>query len=364
MSCETWDWIVTPFITVACLGIWFLERRMNPGKLLQLPPVIILTVYFMNYLYVVYLGDYFTSLAAAWIVSAGVAVVLLLGGFFLRQELIGTAVFVFMVTQGMPLYASIPLSILMGVLVWLIIMYQKIADLTEMLFNCIVLSMDIAISIVSMISNARSINAPALCESNHINMFIICSKSCESVLSDDDTTSRYYWGATALVLAVIRFGWLYAINVCNKPPQITKKEKEYSWCCCCINGYAGPRYVTATTTADTATKALECAEKSVKLKKKKKCDSDESPKKKKKKKRGMTYNSDEDGDVDEVAKLFCITDEKHSDDHDNDENTPAPSPSVFVSSPKVEQELAEMVKQAPEAKRQTEKLQEEIVDLV
>lgn len=228
--CEAWDWGITVVVTIICVALFGWYRKDRLELLVKVFVYGILIMYFLDFLYIDFLSPYLTSEALRWLAAIAIIVALILAAYISWKELVFTFIMVLMIARGLPIAATLSLSLLSAMVVWAIFCCGKVADLAEVYIDSFTIAINVAIGLVSMFANVRDGNAPDDCDSKHINMLLVCSSTCKSVVVDDETANRAYWIIVAGAIGFGRFLYIYYLTVYNKPTARTTEDKN---CCPC-----------------------------------------------------------------------------------------------------------------------------------
>jgi hypothetical protein len=304
-DCESTDWALVIILTLLCILIAIREIQEKLEKITKVVVYTILVNYFLAFVYIDFLAEYVTESAGRWAMAIAIVIVLVAVGVFSYREMAFTFALVLMVARGLPLYVSLPFGFLTAVIVGYIVVCGRLADLAEMVVDSAVLAIDIAIGLVAIFANVRDSNAPVDCTSKHINMVLLCTDACQTVVTDDSTSNRAYWIILAGVLAALRIGYVYYYVVCNRPTARTEQDKRR--CCPCLQ---------KRTYKDVRLEAVEAAESSVMKKRQSKSDDNDAKELDPNDRYAITDDAPEDEKMDEEEEKPS----KKSDDDDNDDS--------------------------------------------
>lgn len=140
-----------------------------------------------------------------------------------------------MLSNGVPWPASIPYSIIIGLLLWLFIGWQDLEQFARILTMSFMLASDMSILIVGFFANLKASNSPDACLSDHLNILLPCNTDCSFILLSHNWTLLLYWLLLTCAIAIARTVWVYSLHLCNKPPQSpeNKEMAKKGWCSWC-----------------------------------------------------------------------------------------------------------------------------------
>jgi hypothetical protein len=248
-GCITTDWIfgfVSVIINLVLVRV--LSKVLNAQKNLDVPNLIRIFIlvnfmmHFANFIYVEWLADTTMGVGASWVVAVIIAAVSIAVGTFAKAELVAGIVFVMLFSRGwLPVLASVPIAIFVGLLFMFLISYTHMKDVGNLMLICEAIGFNIAIASIGLFANLfRSSSAPDRCLDQHINVIFVCAADCSVVTTNDDVLNRVFYLLGAAAAGVGYFIWLYTQVVCNNVPansktaQYKKKSCLYrTFCCCC-----------------------------------------------------------------------------------------------------------------------------------
>ncbi len=239
-DCAILDWSFTVLITVLCIWIYVRQIEIVLAQPIQAFIALAFLFYAAAFVYLSILVDVVDAAWANWMITFLVLLALYAIAYFVNKEFIAVGLVMLMITNGIPIYYSVLVPILVGAVVVWFTASRKIENLGHMIADAVLLSANIACGAVALFSNWRDANAPDACASRHINMIMVCSESCGSVLTNSEVaqTPKWAWLAVVATIALIRIFIIYAKRICNQPTAVTQQQKKEQkslgicWFCC------------------------------------------------------------------------------------------------------------------------------------
>ena len=236
-SCLIVDWIVTAVLTAAGVIIWAVPRkRLHPTA------TFFLGFLFFNVVFQFLLLEYAVSALEATghsdVITLLIPVMalfatLLLWGLFWIAEWIIVTLTILMIAQTTNIVVSIPLAVMMGLAVWLILVFSPVNSLRHQFVVSLFSSAIVVIGIGEIIleTTIATDSLPIACQ-KHFNLFLTCDATCESFENYQDIGTRIGWVIAFVIIFLVR--WLL-LSACTNMCVERANLKPSCLCCDCIN---------------------------------------------------------------------------------------------------------------------------------
>jgi hypothetical protein len=232
-ECLYFDWVTTIVITVAGVLVYsWPVKRFHP-MISNL-----LCIFFSCYMLQFFLLEYATSQLERWSLGYLVGVFIVLGAIGVClvlwllnciAELLIIGAIVMMIAQTSVIVISIPIAVVLGLIVWLMLLFSPVANIRHIVVLALFTSGLIAIGMGEMIleTSVAIDNLPFECQ-EHFNMWVTCDPNCGSLV--------VYTGTAARVSVVIAWAVLFILRIvivgCCTTTFQDDVETEPCFCCC------------------------------------------------------------------------------------------------------------------------------------